>query len=295
MHTNQFDIDDLHILTLHTGYAIQESDWNWKDVHSPFARLYYVTEGNAQVIFYSSLNRSKEEIVNLRPGHLYFIPPFSMHRYVCEGHFAHYYIHILDNSANDLHYLTDNDFPREMKAESVDLALFKTLCDNNQPLKLPESNPNAYDQHHLLMRNISLNQKRPFFNKVESRGILYILMSRFIRHATPKSRNKDERILQSIAYIRKNISAPLRVSELADIASMSKDHFIRMFNQETGETPVEFITRQRMEHAERLLVTSDMSIKNIAQTLGFDDASYFNRIFKKYIGVTPNQYRRSSI
>ena len=72
---------------------------------------------------------------------------------------------------------------------------------------------------------------------------------------------------------------------------MSKDHFIRVFKRETGETPNAYIAHRKQEKAELLLVTTDLPIKNIADTLGFEDHSYFNKLFKKLAGITPQQYR----
>jgi mannose-6-phosphate isomerase-like protein (cupin superfamily) len=87
-------IDNLHIITLHAGYAEMDKDWNWKNVRSPFARLYYVTEGTAKVIIHAK-DSQEDETITLRAGHLYFIPPFTLHSNVCEGVFKHYYIHVL--------------------------------------------------------------------------------------------------------------------------------------------------------------------------------------------------------
>ena len=60
-----YPIDKLHLLTLHVGLANHNGDWNWKNVRSPFARLYYVTEGTAQIEMSSC-------VYTLKPDHLYF-------------------------------------------------------------------------------------------------------------------------------------------------------------------------------------------------------------------------------
>ena len=62
--------DQLHLLTLNVGFARHNGDWNWKNVRSPFARLYYVSEGGAQVQIGGNYH-------NLTPRHLYFIPAFT--------------------------------------------------------------------------------------------------------------------------------------------------------------------------------------------------------------------------
>ena len=279
-------VDQLHFLTLHVGFARHHGDWNWKNIRSPFARLYCVTEGEAQVGIGS-------EYHSLTPGHLYFIPAFTEHSCVCEATFAHYYIHIYEEQQRGISILDEYAFPFEAEASASDLDLIKRLCDINPFLELPESNPEAYDNPPTLLSTLQLNQQRPFNDKMESLGILYILMSRFFRLAAPKEEVKDSRIHQTLTYIRKNLDSRLDIGMLADKACMSRDHYIRVFKRETGETPNVYITKRRLERAELALVTSDLSIKDIAKTLGYDDCSYFNRVFKQSEGVSPQQYREN--
>ena len=271
-------------MLLHVGFAQHDGDWNWKHVRSPFARLYYVTEGKAQVGIGS-------HYYTLTPGHLYFIPAFTEHSYVCKASFSHYYVHIYEDQERGMGVLEEYTFPVEVDASPTDLELVKRLCDMNPFLKLPESNPQAYDNHPALICNLRLNQQRPFHDKMESRGILYILMSRFFKQAVLKEEVKDNRIHQTMVYIRKHLDNHLGIDMLADKACMSKDHYIRVFKKETGETPNVYITKRRLERAELALATSELSVKGIAQTLGYEDHSYFNRVFKQNAGVTPQQYR----
>ena len=279
-------VDQLHLLTLHVGFARHQGDWNWKNVRSPFARLYFVTEGEAKVGIGTDYH-------SLTPGHLYFIPAFTEHSYVCESAFSHYYVHIYEEQQRGVSLLDEYSFPFEAEASASDLGLIRRLCEINPFLKLPGSNPETYDNHPNLISTIRLNQQRPFSDKMESRGILYILMSRFFRQAAPKEEVKDSRIYQTLTYIRKHLDSRLDIGTLADKACMSRDHYIRVFKRETGETPNVYITKRRLERAELALVTSDLSIKDIAKTLGYDDCSYFNRVFKQSEGVSPQQYREN--
>ena len=82
-------IDIFHPLTLNVGLAIHNADWNWQNVTSPFTRIYYVTKGHAKIILPSGEYQ-------LKPGHMYMIPSFTLHSYSCEEHFEHYYIHIYE-------------------------------------------------------------------------------------------------------------------------------------------------------------------------------------------------------
>ena len=279
-----YSIDKLHVYTLNVGFARHDGDWNWKNVRSPFARLYLVVEGRAQISLPSG-------IYNLTPGHLYYIPAFTTHSYICDSLFSHYYIHIYENNLEAESMLNNWDFPVEADATEYDIELLKRLTYINPFLKLPMSNPEIYDNHKTLVSNIDMNVRRPFHVKMESRGILFILLSRFLKMATPKVETRDDRIRTIISHIRSNLYEYQDIDQLAKIACMSKDHFIRIFKKETGDTPNAYITKKKMEAAELLLITSDEPIKNVAIKLGYDDCSYFNKTFKKYSGITPQQYR----
>lgn len=281
-----FAIDKLHLFTLNVGFAQHHADWNWKNVRSPFARLYYVTEGSAQIVL-------PQGTYTLLPHHLYFIPAFTIHSYVCNSDFAHYYLHIYEDQQNEGSILDEWEFPVEVEADSMDLRLVKRLCELSPQMALPASDPDAYDNHQTLVNNIRLNQSRPFCNKVESRGILFMLISRFLTLATPKAEVKDSRIHQTLNFIRKNIGRRIDIGEMASKACMSKDHFIRVFKNETGETPNAYFTHRKMERAELMLITTDLPINRIADMLGYEDYSYFIRMFRKKVGTTPQQYRDS--
>ena len=280
-------IDRLHPVVLNVGYAIHNGDWNWKNVNSPFTRLYYVDKGTAKIKF-------QEKVQILNPGYLYFIPAFTIHSYICDSHFCHYYLHIYEGHSSEASLLDEWDFPVEIAANDLDIALIKQLCAINPSMKLPKSDPATYDNNSILMQNLQRNSQRTTCVKLESRGIIYQLLAHFFKEAVLKVETQDNRIAKSILYIRKHIYETISLDFLADNACLSKDHFIRLFKKETGTTPLKYINQKKIEKAQLLLVTDTMSIKNIALTLAFEDYSYFNRLFKKITGMTPQEYRNSS-
>lgn len=143
------------------------------------------------------------------------------------------------------------------------------------------------------MQNLLKNKQRAFYDKVESRGIVYQLLSHFMKYAQAKSKNRDERLVKVLSYIHNHINKNLNIDELAEQTCLSKDHFIRLFKHEIKTTPLQYINQKKIEKAQLTLVTSDTSVKDIALNLGFEDYSYFNRLFKKLVGTTPQEYRHS--
>lgn len=280
-------IDQLHLLILNVGLAIHKADWNWKNVYSPFTRLYYVTEGAAQITLPSGT-------YNLTPNHLYLIPSFVLHSYSCNSYFAHYYLHIYEDIQFESSIQEDWEFPIEIPAGNSDLILIKRLCELNPTMKLAESDPATYDNKPTLIQNILKNKQRSFATKIESRGITYQLISHFLRNAKIKTKTEDARIEKTLSFIQKNIYKPIKIEQLSHLSCISKDHFIRLFKKEMKSTPLQYITLKKIEKAQLMLITQDTPIKNIAYMLGYEDYSYFIRIFKRTVGVTPQEYKKST-
>lgn len=278
-------VEQMHPLVLNVGLAVHNADWNWKNVNSPFTRLYYVTEGSAQI-------ELPDGIYTLSPKHMYFIPAFTIHTNICKSNFVHYYLHIYEDHYSDNDWLDHWKFPVEIEATDLDLALFKRLCEINPHMTLQKSDPTTYDNNPTLMQNLIKNRQRAFCDKVESRGIVFQLLSRFFKQGQSKIEMEDNRIAKTVLYIRKHLNEAIELGKLAEISCLSKDHFIRLFKKELGTTPLQYINQKKIEKAQLLLITEDLAVKEIAFQLAFDDYSYFNRLFKKTTGVTPQEYRR---
>lgn len=278
-------VEQMHPLVLNVGLAVHNADWNWKNVNSPFTRLYYVTEGSAQI-------ELPDGIYTLSPKHMYFIPAFTIHTNICKSNFVHYYLHIYEDHYSDNDWLDYWKFPVEIEATDLDLALFKRLCEINPHMTLQKSDPTTYDNNPTLMQNLIKNRQRAFCDKVESRGIVFQLLSRFFKQGQSKIEMEDNRIAKTVLYIRKHLNEAIELEKLAEISCLSKDHFIRLFKKELGTTPLQYINQKKIEKAQLLLITEELAVKEIAFQLAFDDYSYFNRLFKKTTGVTPQEYRR---
>lgn len=282
------NIDDFHPIALSVGKASHNADWNWQNVCSPFSRIYYICSGEAEVRFQSG------QCIKLCPGKLYFIPAFTTHTNICTGHFVHYYVHVYeDGKIEEQGEFDSHELPIEVPALEHDDLLFARLVELNPMLKLAESDPDTYDDNHTLLHTITINKNRPVGLKLESRGILYMLLSRFIYNAVPKQSLSDPRIAESIKYIRSHLSSQISVEELASMSCLTIDYYIRLFRQTMHCTPLQYINTKRIEKAQLLLFSQNTSVKNIAFSLGYDDVSYFIRVFKRITGMTPNAYKQS--
>ena len=96
------------------------------------------------------------------------------------------------------------------------------------------------------------------------------------------------------SYIENNLSSDISVSALCKRFFISKNTLYRLFREECGVTPGEFVSQRRIDEAKRLLVETSRTACAIGGELGFDSYSYFCRFFKDRVGVTPTEFRRAS-
>jgi AraC-like DNA-binding protein len=103
--------------------------------------------------------------------------------------------------------------------------------------------------------------------------------------------DSKQKINQSVAYMKQHLKQPLRVSTLAALASLSPSHYTALFKRQTGYAPIDYFIRLRMHWACQLLDTTNLSVKEIAASLGYDDPLYFSRLFKLANETSPTEYR----
>jgi len=99
-------------------------------------------------------------------------------------------------------------------------------------------------------------------------------------------------IKKAILYISRNFSRNLTLEETAGHVHLNPSYFSSMFKSSTGSAFKEYLNMIRIEESKRLLANTDYSIIDIAVAVGFEDRSYFSRVFKRYTGLTPQQYRQ---
>ncbi|MBD5084955.1 MAG: helix-turn-helix domain-containing protein [Clostridiales bacterium] len=103
---------------------------------------------------------------------------------------------------------------------------------------------------------------------------------------------QPSRLARQVAnYVRQHLSEPISVEDMAKELYVSRPHLSAKFRQETGETLTDFILKEKTEEAKRLLRYTDKTSAAIGAYLGFSSQSYFSRVFKKYVGYTPGEWR----
>lgn len=99
-------------------------------------------------------------------------------------------------------------------------------------------------------------------------------------------------IQNAVQYITLHYNKPLNLNELAKACHAHPVHLSRQFRKETGTTLTDFQQKHRVKEAKYLLKNSEMPVNTVAEHVGYDDAGYFTRIFKKLEGMTPSEFQK---
>jgi len=102
-------------------------------------------------------------------------------------------------------------------------------------------------------------------------------------------------IRNAIRYIKENLLRRISLEEVAQYCCLSKYHFSHLFKKEVGMSFVDFLNKIRIEKALQYLETTDLTVQQIANLVGFEDSNYFSRIFKKYMQHSPTEYRSARL
>ncbi len=98
-----------------------------------------------------------------------------------------------------------------------------------------------------------------------------------------------------VTFIRENFSSKISLEDMAKSANISKSECNHSFKRYMKETPFEYLLRYRVERSMVILLKENVSITEIALAVGFSNASYYSEVFKRYVGVTPREYKKLGV
>jgi len=104
--------------------------------------------------------------------------------------------------------------------------------------------------------------------------------------------HRDLEILKAQEWIQANFDGDVSIDKMADMINMSPRTFQRRFKQATGDSPLVYLQRFRVEMAKRMLENTNHSVEEITAHIGYENSSSFRKIFKKYAGLSPGEYRK---
>jgi AraC-like DNA-binding protein len=171
----------------------------------------------------------------------------------------------------------------------------------------PEDNPAVFPITHFRM-NLDVFLKVKALIDAASRemterlkGYQIMVVSYFLQFLALFSRAYDEKnqhpssyganVIKLFEYVKEHYRAPLSMEQLIKISGMSESHIHRIFKNHFGCSPFQYISQLRLSAAKDDLLLTSKSITEIALDMGFNDSNYFTRSFRKYLGLSPRDYR----
>ena len=272
--------DFMSMAMLSIGYVCNMHYWRSEIISSPFIRIYYVEQGRAWIHL---PNRDME----LKAGYMYQVPAFVSHSYECESDFKLYYLYAYGNYQDDSVHFDAREFPIEVKADDTVELLFSKYCTLYSQLCVPSSGVEALACH---MFSPEYSRLKPY-EKMQLHGLTMILSSYFMKDVRSHSVQNDMRIIRVMEYVKKNVGQEMNLSHLTDVACVTKSQLIRLFRGSLGVSPLQYVIRCKIQHAQELLFTTGLSVNDISHEVGIKDVSYFIRVFKRHTGFTPQNYR----
>ena len=257
-----FERFDLNIME--AGYDSVDSSWHRFVTFFPYYRIYYIVSGHALIYL-------QDEVLELFPGKMYFIPAFSVFDAHCDEILTHYWIHLNLDTITEK-YLTICRPKNQAETLSTDENIFRMVVDS---VKKP-------------------GKEKSIRDAVASEGLSKYLFSRFLPERENIAASEGFRFIPVLQYIEKNFDRPITNLELGQILYLSPTYFSNLFTKQFGVSPQKYILQKRLNSAAILLFESTKSIKEIAFECGFDNEAYFNRQFRKFMGVPPGKYRKLS-
>jgi AraC-like DNA-binding protein len=261
--------------------------WNFKNVISPFSRLWLILDGRAVV-------RHHSRTFALRPGQFHLVPAFAVHDCACSHGFNHYHLHFTARlpTGIDLFSLLDCEYQVDSAPEM--LTLFKRLEAIYPDRKLPCFDPRREEYQRFPVLNGSPESPDGALAGFEARGALTLLVSAFLKSARNHEGVHARVTRQFLAvqeFIHVNMREKIMLADLARVVALNPTYFSDQFKRVVGVRPLDYLARRRIERAQYLLLTTRDSVKAIAHAVGIADPAYFSRLFTRLCQATPTEYR----
>lgn len=137
-----------------------------------------------------------------------------------------------------------------------------------------------------------------FYGNYMASAYAYEYLLEFFRYSKRSEKRDDSQtslnssVSAAVDYIEQHYAQNIRLEDLCEQADVSKQHLCRLFRQNLQMRPMEYVTKVRIQHAKRLLLTTEKSVKDIGEQVGFTDNSYFAMLFNRHELMSPTEYRR---
>ena len=249
--------DHIRLTVLNFGRATVNAEWNGTVTMPAFSRLYYIVSGVAFIT-------TRDERVQLKPGHWYLLPADVSFEYECIEEMDHLYFHLklCDFAGTDRLRTVQHPLSLVLPSETLDCTVQRL-------------------------------HTRDLTDVLWLQQTLYGIVLSFLRAHNLNIHNTSysSYVLEALQYIQQHLSMQLTVSEISQHCSVSPSTLTKRFRGELSVSVGEYIDTLVMAEAEQLLMTDTLSIAEISGRLGFSDQFYFSKRLKQKFGISPRDFR----
>lgn len=240
---------------------------NWQDLdYSPdYNKFYFILEGEGWI-------RVEDQQIYPRPGQLCFMPAYTNQGYsaISDKPFLKYWCHFTTRAgAFDLFQWIGVPYCIDIQDKERMSRLFEQLVE-------PQGNS-------------------ALVTLIRQKAVMLELLATYLEHVPVRilqHRNEEINRLNIIHdYVDKHLHLSVSVDELAALLHLHPNYFIAYFKKHFGISPLKYVNRKRMEKAKTLLMTTSLSVKEIAALTGFADTNHFTKFFRKESGFSPTEFR----
>ncbi len=230
----------------------------------PYPQIFYCTKGSGTLVY----NGGKYLI---KPMTAFFLPADFPHEYYPDGEIW------------DIHWVVPSGFAVDDVLEQFGLT---------EPLIIQLTDIKNLERCFRKMHEALIGDS--LFGNYRAAGFLYDFLIEFYRLTSAVSGNSvvNPAVIKAVDYINANYTDEITLEELCETAGVSKQHLCRLFRSALNSRPMEYIAKRRIQAAKELLSDTDKTIDEISEETGFCTGSYFCKLFRRYEGMTPSQFRR---
>ena len=249
--------ESLNQFALRFNIFREESGHTYSTEPSSYTRFAYIQEG------YADFFVNECRIVRARPHDVVFIPPETAYHSIWPEQCCLFVIDV-----------KMDDFVTSMQNYGDEIRILYTDTTGVLEESIEKFQENSADENsYMWMERVSI--------------VAHILST--IVRTQQERMNTHSQISQSIVYLHYNYEKDTSVGKLAEMCSFSESQFRRLFKEYYGVSPIHYRNRLRMKHAERLMHDGNMTTAQVARNVGIDDVKYFTKLYKRYIGKSPNR------
>ena len=249
------------------GYAILDVKWKDNGVLIEDSKLFFITEGEVII-------KTKEGEVLCREGDMVLIPSGTKHDYYLSGAgFATKYW---------FHFSVENEAGSIFDRYEIP---FKTAVS-------PEMKEHVKN----LFEAVVTHERKGGFSYFGKLGAMLELVEFYMQSSGAEKKEKEKDELEcAVRYISENLSSDITLAEIASVACLSPNYFVRKFKAKFGVSPLKYVAMMRMERAKTLLRDKSLSVTEVMTSVGFCDSAHFSKAFKAFAGYSPRAYKQVAI